>query len=306
MTFILRELQKAVSNGWLIVLSIVGAFGFLSAFHHSYEFSLFVQIAKSLTLFSHFLWIDLFHIPIAPMIAELLTILTLSVFMFMRGRLLGVPTVRQWFNTMLGESEDEAMRLLLTTFVAIATVLAFYAFEVLWTSMLQEVDLDTRFNDIAYGAVLMVSALLIIAVTVFFLFYYPRVFLAASVAAGLILAMDAVLHRFADTVVEPVVDRVFAGAYASSRAADGSINGHRVVDGQLDGRPAIGPFRVRSPRGAQLRAEPGMRAPVLTAAPHAARVNVLGLSQDGAWVAVEYERGSRTYVGFIHRTLLLR
>ncbi|MEN0653214.1 MULTISPECIES: SH3 domain-containing protein [Hyphobacterium] len=306
MGFLLEELWKSVSNGWLLALSIIGAFGFLSAFNHVYDFSAFLYVARQIGRLSEFFWIDVLRIPIAPMLSEYLTILVLSLLLFLRGTLLRVENAGAWVSHIRGGAEHWNMRIVIGLFAIVFSAVLYYTFGGIWTEMQIEIDLDTAHSDFWYGAFLVTASVLILAVSAVFLFFYPRVLMAACVAGGLLLGLDLALDRFAESTVERVADDFgvrFSGAWADTGVIDGTINGFPIVDGTIDGRPAAGSFRART--NARLRAGPTMNSDHLATVPQGGRLSVLGVSADGRWIAVRYESPLGPVTGFVHRSLIV-
>lgn len=306
MGFLLQELWKSVSNGWLLALSIVGAFGFLSAFNHVYDFSAFLYVARQIGRLSEFIWIDFLRVPVAPMLSEYLTILVLSLLLFARGTLLRVEHAGAWVRHIRGGAERWNMRIVLCVFAILFAFVLYYTFGFIWAEMRIEIDLDTTRPDLWYGTFLVAASILILAASAFFLFFYPRVLIAACVAGGLLLALDIVLDRFAESTVERVADDFgvrFSGAWADTGVVDGAINGFQIVDGSIDGRPATGSFRART--NARLRAGPSTDSQHLATVPQGGRITVLGVAADDRWIAVRYDSSLGTVNGFIHRSLIV-
>ncbi len=301
MQYYFNEVRESVTSAWLWVLSILGAFGFLSAFNHVYEFDYFLQLATRLSQLSEFIWIRLLNIDIPNLIAEYLTILVLSVFLFLRGLFAKADSATKWISHLPTRHDERNFRITLACFVAMLVVVFFYVSEQIWRGAGIEAGLTDPAAVTLERVLITLAALAIVSVCFLLLFYFPRILLSAVIAGGILIGADRALDTFAEEILTeaglPAVGRtVVAGS------PDDPLTGDALIQGYIGNELATGRFYTTT--NARLRADPNLNADQLRVLRADRPVTVLGLSADQRWAAVEADDLTGSNRGYVHVTLL--
>ena len=301
MTYYIREVRKSLTSAWLWVLSIIGAFGFLSAFNHVYEFDYFLELATRLNRLSEFIWIRLLNINIPNLVAEYLTILVLSVFLFLRGLMAGADPATRWIKHLPTRHDERNFRITLACFVALLVVIFFYVFEQIWRAAGVEAGLSQAGEITRERVLIAASALALVSGSFLFLFYFPRILLSAALAGGILVALDRVLDDFAEEVL---INNDFGrlGAEIALAEENDPLAVSPVLRGYVGGEVADGRFFTTT--NARLRAGPGLDTQTLRVLRRDRAVQVVGVSPDDRWAAVEAEDLDGPNRGWVHVTLL--
>ncbi len=301
MNYYIREVRKSVSSAWLWVLSIIGAFGFLSAFNHVYEFDYFLELATRLNWLSEFIWIRLLNIDVPNLVAEHLTILVLSIFLFLRGLLARADPATRWIKHLPTRDDERNFRITLACFIALLVVVFFYVFEQIWSAAGVEAGLSQPAEITQERVLITASALVLVSVSFLLLFYYPRILLSAALAGAILVGVDRVLDDFAEDVL---IDNDFGrlGAEIALDQENDPLAASPVLRGYIGGQVADGRFYTTT--NARMRTAPGLDTQTVRVLRRGRAVQVRGVSPDDRWAAVVAEDLDGPNRGWVHVTLL--